>query len=185
MLTTSPLRARLRLVGNLLSALLLAVVVASGVGLVVVPKLTGSKPLAVLTGSMRPTYPPGAVVVVRPVDADELHVGDTLTYQIRSGEAEVITHRIVRISFGTDGRRRFVTRGDANGADDPDPVQEGQVRGTVWYSVPLVGYASTALDPRHRRTAVLAVSGGLVVYGVYLFAGGVLERRRRSAPARA
>jgi signal peptidase len=175
-------RARLRTVGNALSILLLGAVVAAGFGLLVVPKVTGSKPLTVLTGSMRPTYPPGTVVVVRPVRPDRLRVGDTLTYQVEPDEPDVITHRIVSVGYGTDGRRRFVTRGDANGADDPKPVQEIQVRGTVWYSVPYVGYASTALSPQHRLLAMKVLAGGLLAYGGWLVASGIRDRRRRPYP---
>jgi signal peptidase I len=182
MLTPASLRRAARVAGNAASILLLASVVAAGFGLLVVPKLTGSKPLTVLTGSMRPTYPPGSVVVVRPVDADDLQVGDTLTYQVRPDDPDVITHRIVSVVYGTDGKRRFVTRGDANGADDPSPVRDLQVRGTVWYSVPYVGYAATALDAVHRALAVKVLAGTLVGYGGYLFVCGARDRRRRTYP---
>lgn len=182
MLTTRRLRSAGKALGNALSILLLASVVAAGFGLLVVPKVTGSKPLTVLTGSMRPTYPPGTIVVVRPVGADALQVGDTLTYQMRSDEPDVVTHRIVSIGYGTDGKRRFITRGDANGADDPNPVQEVQVRGTVWYSVPYVGYASTALDPAHRTMALKVLAGGLLAYAGYLIVSGIRDRRRRGYP---
>ena len=93
--------------------------------LIAVPMLTHSKPLTVLTGSMKGTYDPGSIVVVHPIKPADLKVGDTLTYQIRSDEPEVITHRVVAISFGPDGKRRFITRGDANGANDPAPVKDG------------------------------------------------------------
>ena len=172
-------RGRLKLVGNVLSALLLATVCAAALALLIVPKATGARPLTVLTGSMAGTYDPGSVVVVKPVRPDQLHVGDTLTYQITSDEPDVITHRIIKISFRPDGKRQFITQGDANGAPDVAPVVEGQVRGTVWYSVPWVGYASTFLQPSNRGIGIKVVSGGLIAYAVYLFAGGLLERLRR------
>lgn len=174
-------RGRVRLLGNLLSALLLATVCAAALALLIVPKATGAKPLTVLTGSMRGTYDPGSVVVVKPVRPDQLHVGDTLTYQVSSDEPDLITHRIVKISFGPDGHRQFLTQGDANGAPDERPVVEGQVRGTVWYSVPWVGYAATAVQPSHRALGIKVLAGGLILYAGYLFAGGLLERRRRTA----
>jgi signal peptidase len=172
-------RGRVKLVGNVLSALLLATVCAAALALLIVPKATGAKPLTVLTGSMRGTYDPGSVVVVRPVKPSQLQVGDTLTYQITSDQPDVITHRIIKISFGQDGKRQFITQGDANGAPDADPVVDGQVRGTVWYSVPWVGYASTALQPSHRELGIKVASGALIAYAAYLFAAGLLEHRRR------
>lgn len=172
-------RGRLKLVGNLLSAVLLATVCAAALALLIVPKATGARPLTVLTGSMKGTYDPGSVVVVKPVRPDQLHVGDTLTYQITSDRPDVITHRVIKIVFTPDGKREFITQGDANGAPDAEPVVAGQVRGTVWYSVPWVGYASTFVQPSNRGIGIKVVSGGLIAYAVYLFAGGLLERRRR------
>ena len=162
----------------MLSVALLGLVVVGAAALVVVPKATGSVPLTVLTGSMSPTFDPGSVVVVRPVPTDELQIGDAITFQERSGEATVVTHRIISIAFAADGTRRFVTQGDANGAADPEPVQEAQVRGKVWYSVPLVGYAATAVDPAQRELVVKALAGMLLVYGGYTIAAGVWGRRR-------
>ena len=171
-------RGRLELVGTVLSALLLATVCSAALALLIVPKATGARPLTVLTGSMKGTYDPGSVVVVKPVRPDQLHVGDTLTYQVTSDQPDVITHRIVKISFRPDGKREFVTQGDANGAPDAKPVVEGQVRGTVWYSVPWVGYAATFVQPSNREVGIKVVSGALIAYAAYLFAGALLERRR-------
>ncbi len=172
--------ARIRkIAGTVASSVLLGTVVIGGIMLIAVPMLTHSKPLTVLTGSMKGTYDPGSIVVVRPIKARDLEVGDTLTYQIRSDEPDVITHRIIKISFRPDGKRQFITQGDANGAPDADPVVEGQVRGTVWYSVPWVGYASTFLQPSNREVGIKVASGALIAYAVHLFASALLERRRR------
>jgi signal peptidase I len=168
-----------RYVGTLLSVMLLGSVVAGAAALIVVPKLTGSTPLTVLTGSMSPTYAPGSVVIVRPTSVGDLQIGDPITYQIRSDDPELITHRIVSVAFKGDGRRQFVTRGDANGANDPTPVKDGQIRGRVWYSVPYVGHASTALSEEHRTLAINVLAGGLLLYGGYHLTSGLMERRRR------
>lgn len=165
--------------------MLLLTVAAAAAALIVVPKLTGSVPLTVLTGSMRPTYPEGDVLVVKPTAAEDLEIGDAITYQIRSGKPEVVTHRITSIVLGEGGKREFITRGDANDAADPDPVSEAQVQGRIWYSVPLVGYAAAAVDGAHRVVAVQVVAGGLLTYAGYLFATGLLDRRRRPVASQA
>ncbi len=128
-----------RVVSRVLSALLLGTVVLAGVALIGVPKATGSHPLTVLSGSMEPTYDPGDVVVVRPTDADDLQIGDVVTFQPESGNPDLTTHRVVAVVL-TDQGRAYTTQGDANDAVDPAPVMPAQVRGTVWYSVPLVGH---------------------------------------------
>ncbi len=63
--------------------------------LIVVPLLGGARPYTVLTSSMEPTYPPGTLVVVRTTDASRLPVGTVVTYQLESGQPDVVTHRVV------------------------------------------------------------------------------------------
>lgn len=70
---------------NIVSWALLLGVLAILLSTVVVPRLTGSTPFTVLTGSMQPTYPPGTLIVVKPQDAAQLQAGDAITYQIESG----------------------------------------------------------------------------------------------------
>lgn len=171
-------------IGTALSVTLLGGVVAAGAALIVVPKATGAKPLTVVTGSMSPTYDPGDVVVVKPTPTEQLQIGDVITYQIRSGEAAVTTHRIVKVVFAADGSRRFVLRGDANGADDPKPIQAVQIRGEVWYSVPWVGYLATAVSSDTRTRASQVTAFGLLLWGGVMVGTGARDRRRRPpAPA--
>lgn len=174
----------LRLTGTALSIALLGLVVAAATALVVVPKATGSMPLTVLTASMSPAYQPGSVVVVRPTPVEELQIGDAITFQERSGDPTVVTHRIVAIGFAGDGSRQLVTQGDANGAPDPQPVREEQVRGKVWYSVPYAGQLTTIVDPALRQLAVKVVAGALLAYAGYMITAGALGRRRRRGDRR-
>lgn len=150
--------------------------------LVVVPRASGSAPLAVLSGSMRPAIPPGALVVVRPVDVDALGVGDVITYQPRSGDPTLVTHRVVGVARSAAGTT-FITRGDANAADDPEPVQPIQVRGKVWYVVPVVGRLTSRLDLDQRGLVTRAGGGALIAWAAWLVGGSALDRRRRATGA--
>jgi signal peptidase len=158
--------------------MLLGTVVLGGLALILVPKATGSRPLTVLTGSMTPTYLPGDVVIVRPADADNLQIGDVITFQAVSDDPRLTTHRIKSVVLTGEGRR-YVTQGDANGAADPEPITPEQVRGTVWYSVPYVGYAATWVAGGTLRTLIDVAAGGLLLYGGYLVVTGAMDRRRR------
>ena len=71
---------------------------------VVVPRLGGATPYTVLTGSMRPGMPPGTLVVVRPIEPDQIATGMVVTYQLRSGDPTVVTHRV--LSQGLNGLLR-------------------------------------------------------------------------------
>lgn len=145
---------------------------------VLVPRVGGATPYAVLTGSMRPDYPPGTLVVVRPVAPEDVRVGDVVTYQLASGERAVVTHRVTAVSASLGGELRYTTRGDANDVADREPVRPVQIRGRLWYSVPLLGHVHVALTSSQRRTAVLLTAGGLAAYAVAMFAGALRERRR-------
>lgn len=164
-----------------LSIGVLGLVVALAALLVVVPKTTGSTPLTVLTSSMAPTFPPGTLLVVRPVDTDLVEPGDVLTYQLESGEAAVVTHRVVEVVSSSDGMRSFVLRGDANSSVDADPVMPVQVKGSVWYSLPLVGWVAQAVGGEGRGWVATAVGVVLCLYSVVALGTGVQRRRRAGA----
>ena len=161
---------------SVLTWALLLVVVAAVVVLVVLPKALGGTTLTVLTGSMEPTFSPGDVVAVTTVtDADaQVQLGDVITFQPVSGDPTLVTHRVVAKSYTSDGVQ-FVTRGDANGADD-EPLVAGQVKARVLYSVPLVGHASLWLGERKGLFVALA-AGALLIYAAFM----ILRPERRGS----
>jgi signal peptidase I len=175
-------RGIMHYIGVGLGAGLLALMVALAAAVIVIPALSGSVPLTVLTSSMEPALPPGTLVVVRPTPVQDIHVGNVLTYQIRSGDPAVVSHRVLSRSVSTDGTTTFVTKGDHNDSPDANPVTPAQIKGTVWYSVPLLGYVNNAVNGPGRRWVVPAVAAGLFLYSGYMVLGAMLAlwRRRRS-----
>lgn len=148
---------------------------------IIIPAVTGSLPMTILTGSMNPTYPPGTLVIVKPVDTDTITTGDAITYQLESGKPEVVTHRVVAIT-SIDGEKRFVTKGDANEVADPQPVMPVQVRGSVWYAMPYLGWVNTVVNGENRGWIVPLSAIGLFAYAGWMFASGIahtIRRRRR------
>lgn len=172
------MRRTLGWIGQVISWLVILGVVAVLAAAVVVPRLAGAAPYTVLTGSMKPSYPPGTLVVVKPLPFDEIVVGDVITYQLESGKATVVTHRVTEVNARLDGKTVLTTQGDANNAADPERVEAVQVRGRLWYSVPYLGYVNNALSGGQRQTAVLVVSVALVGYAAFMFVGAIRERRR-------
>jgi signal peptidase len=166
-----------------LSAGLLALVLLLAAAVVVVPKMAGATPVTILTTSMEPTLPPGTLIVVKPVAARDVHVGDVMTYQIRPGDPAVISHRVIAITHSSTGAFTLTTKGDNNADADP-PVLPAQVRGVVWYSVPLLGYVNSALDQGQRSWVVPALGILLLAYAGYLVVRGALAavaRQRRQS----
>lgn len=161
-----------------LSGGLLALVILVGALAVGVPMVTGSAPMTILTGSMAPHYPPGTLVIVRPTPVDDIRVGDIITYQLHSGEPEVVTHRVVAIAL-TGDQLTFTTQGDANPSPDPAPVMPVQIRGTLWYAIPYLGYVNTWINGPYRGWIVAGVAVLLFGYAAYAFIGSALGAARR------
>lgn len=158
--------------------LMLAALLAVGLT-VVVPRLGGATPYTVLTGSMAPHYPPGTLVVARPVDPADVRVGDVVTIQLESGRREYVTHRVVQIEHTLTGKTLFRTQGDANPVADLDLRRPEQVRGRLWYAVPVLGRLGGLLDPQEREHGIQTVAAGLLLYAGAMFVSAAREARRR------
>lgn len=103
-----------------------------------VPNVFGVSVLQVKTGSMIPEYQIGTVVVAKKVDANELKVGDVISFYSLDQEisGEVNTHRIVKIEYhGDDNRPVFTTKGDNNKENDKQKVWPEQIVGKVFYNL--------------------------------------------------
>ncbi|WP_295786988.1 signal peptidase I [uncultured Microbacterium sp.] len=167
---------------TILSTVLLAVVSLFALITVVIPLLLGAQTYTVLTGSMQPGMPPGTLIAVRPTSIDDVRVGEVVTYQIRSGDPAVVTHRVVGTTSSTGGDRLLITRGDANNTDDP-PVQAEQLRGTVVLAVPYLGYPGVVFGGQERGAVIAVIGVAVVGYGIVLLVTDFLRsRRRRAAP---
>ncbi|NKS55628.1 signal peptidase I, partial [Rhodococcus hoagii] len=92
-------------VKSVVSWLLLIAMVGLLALTIVIPRITGSTPYTVLTGSMEPTYPPGTLIVVKPQAAETLGAGDAITFQWESGKPDVVTHRITAVQYTAGGER--------------------------------------------------------------------------------
>ncbi|WP_203136607.1 signal peptidase I [Microbacterium sp. JZ31] len=172
-------REALRSVTKGISIGVLVLVLALGVLVIGVPAAVGGVPLTILTGSMRPSLPPGTLVIVKPTPVEEIAIGDVVTYQLESGKAVLVTHRVIgRVADSTSGELRFLTQGDANDTADAEPVMPVQIRGTVWYAVPWIGWANQAISGKARAWLVPAAAGGLFAYAGWLITAGAVERAR-------
>lgn len=173
-------RGVLYFIGMGLSVGLFAFVVLIGALAIVVPAATGATPLTVLTGSMTPAYPPGTLIIIKPIDAKDIRIGDPITYQIESGKPAVVTHRVVSVTTASDGKRTFQTKGDANSAIDEKAVIPDQIRGKVWYAIPYLGYVNTAVNGEARPWLIPLIAIGLFLYVGYLAASGIISKIRKT-----
>lgn len=109
-------RATLR--GIWLTTIMATVAVLTLVAIITVGALTGKARLTtMLTGSMAPDLPTGAMVVMTPKDTADVTVGDVIAFN-PPGSTDTVIHRVIEIT-GYDPNPVVVTKGDIN--EDPDP----------------------------------------------------------------
>lgn len=105
---------------------------------VMATNLLGYNSFVIYSGSMEPTVKVGSLLLSRPVDVDDLRVGDVITYPV-PGNHTTLTHRIVSIRQ-EDGQQVLTTKGDASLKPDPQEViLRGQVP-RMSFDIPYLGY---------------------------------------------
>lgn len=94
------------------------------------PSVLGYTPMVVLSGSMSGVQnghiEVGDLVFVKKVEPENLKTGDVIAYM---NNGTTVTHRIIAIDTAEDKSLLFTTKGDANNAEDTDPVTEEQLVG--------------------------------------------------------
>jgi signal peptidase I len=123
--------------------------------------LLGWQLQGVQTGSMAPTYPPGSLLVIGQMDAADVEVGMALVFEDPGVPGRLVTHRVVAIAPSQG--LAFITRGDANGADDPLPVPARLVRGRVLWQVTHLGTVMDWLQWPRSFIALVLVPAALLV----------------------
>lgn len=101
-------------------------------------RLLGFTPYTILSESMSPTYPLGAVVYVKEVNFNQITKGTPITY-ILDEDLNIVTHRVIEID---KDKMLLMTKGDANNIKDGKPVHYNNVLGKVYYSLPYLGFFS-------------------------------------------
>ena len=94
----------------------------------------------IATGSMKPVYDIGDIIIVSKTDASKLEIGDDVTYLGSEGEFNnlTITHRIIS-KRNENGKYYFVTQGVANTGEDPE-ISEDNLYGKVVYHTVLFSF---------------------------------------------
>jgi signal peptidase len=145
-------RVLVTLVTVVLSVLVLATALAVHLGYLALQP--------VLSGSMRPTFQPGDLVITRPVGASTLNVGDVIGF-VPPGKSVEYVHRIASITH-SGGKLWLTTKGDANRVADPWGRITLRSRTVHEYvtSLPTLGWVATL--PKGLIMAVLTILAGVM-----------------------
>ena len=135
------------------------------------PRIFGIEIYGILTGSMDPACPTGSLVYVKSVNPESLQEKDIVTFQ--KGNL-VITHRVVKNDVQ---KEELITKGDANNANDIQPVAYKQIKGKVALTVPLLGYLALRLN----SAACISVCVIILALGLMLWVlGDMMSIKKKS-----
>jgi signal peptidase I len=128
--------------GNVVLLMLVAVAILSIVSFVkskstknYIPGIGSYKFLAVLSGSMNPTFNTYDMIIDKLVNAESLKTGDVITFRV---DDKLVTHRITQVTK-KDNYVLFKTKGDANNVEDEGEVLAKNVVGKYVFHIPYLG----------------------------------------------
>ena len=118
------------------------------------PRILGHQLLVVRSGSMGPVFPTGSVVAISSItaaEANNIPVGSIVAFRSLANPNILITHRVISRLTPTAGATaaepaQYVTKGDANAAEDGTILTASRIVGTYSFSVPRAGYALVAIQ---------------------------------------
>ena len=169
----------IRKIANGLSTVVMVLVVLLALTLVG-GRLFGMQTYAVLSGSMEPAYPTGALLYVRKVDPADIQPGQVITFLL--DEHTVATHRVVEVIPDPEeaGIYRYRTKGDANEAADAGLVHCKNVLGTPVACVPYLGYVITWIQ--NSPGTYVAISAAAVLLLLVFLPDLFAEDKKKPAP---
>lgn len=115
---------------------------------------------AVFSGSMEPELKVGAVVITRPVEPEEIKVGDILTFYSPLSE-QLTSHRVIAVEQGSS--LCFSTKGDANEDADPFTLPPENVVGKVCFHIPYLGYVAQFVKTPLGFLLTLCLPGLIII----------------------
>ena len=124
---------------------------------IIVPALLGLQRYVITGGSMTGTISKGSVIYSRLTPVEQLKVGDIITFY-PPGSSAPVTHRIIGIDSGQDGKQVYRTKGDFNEAADPwkvNLVEPRQARYVL--HIPAIGYVLALLAIRQVRMILIGL----------------------------
>ena len=127
--------------------------------------LGGIRMFTVATGSMKPVYEVGDVLISKEIPPEEIKVGDDIVYrgEQSSFNNKIITHRVIFIEKLEDGNYKIITKGTANEQEDPE-INQTQVYGKIVYKVQTLSYLGKLIQSIYVFYFIIFVPIGLLIF---------------------
>lgn len=172
---------KLKLLSKVFSYIIIAILIIIGLFLVFYfvsgksAEKKGHKPLVGLYTIISPSMTPkiqvyDVVLTYRVDDPKDLKIGDVITFYSTNEffGGTPITHRIKDIRAIPNIGTVYITKGDANGKEDSDPVYFSNIVGKVVIKLPQLGRVQFFLATKNGwLIAILIPSLGVISYDIY------------------
>lgn len=145
------------------------------------PSVLGTTPMVVLSGSMSGEAEDhieiGDLIFVGRTEPEKLKEGDIIAFM--EGTV-VVTHRIVEVQVDENQNYSFITKGDANNAQDVSPVMADNLVGIYKTRIPKVGnFALFLQTPLGMMIFVGVPLLGFIIYDIFRRQKYVNKERQR------
>ncbi len=144
---------------------LIFIVIACVVGAL---SMRGTMPFMPIFGSsMEPTLHTGSLILIEPVLANQVQVGDIIVYNVPPLIREhysyplVVAHRVIRVT--TDRGFAFRTKGDNTG-EDPFTIMPWDLRGRVGSEIPYLGLPLLFMQSQQGLIFIIIALSFLVIF---------------------
>ena len=144
-----------------------------------VPNIGKTIPMIVLTDSMYPVIKSGDLILLNKIKAEDINVGDIITYFDPSGTTTTtVTHRVIELTTLND-EVAFRTKGDANNTDDKTIVPNDKLVGIYKMRIAQLGNVAMFMSTT-KGLVICVVIPLLLIIGYDLFRRRKLEKKNNA-----
>lgn len=137
------------------------------------PGAFGYKPMIVYSGSMEPEFAAGDLILIRQTDQEKVKQGDVICFLTKGHTA--VTHRITKVRE-LNGRKVYVTKGDANNTEDAQSVEADQIEGT-YTGIHIVKLGDLLMFMQTTTGMILFIVCPLILYILYDVIRHMMDRK--------
>ena len=143
-----------------------------------VPSILGYSIMHIVSGSMEEEIPQGSYILIKKISPDEVNQGDVICFY--SDDPSIYglpnTHRVVSEPINTENGLEFVTKGDANAAEDSVRARGDRLIGVYVKTLNGVSSFSDALSGNTLAFTFIGLQISIIGIAAYIII--VLKKRK-------
>lgn len=135
--------------------ILMIVAVIALCSMLILPGFIGYNMYNVISGSMEPAVKVGSLIYVWSEEPSEIKEKDIIAFYASAEDESIITHRVLENNVVAG---RFITKGDANDAEDLEPIEYDNYIGKVKLVIPYMGKLFTMMSSVQGKIVAACVT---------------------------